>query len=250
MISENDVIEANKKFYDIIADKYEETDGRRGAFPKWLDLILKEISEKTGGRILIDLGTGSGWIARRASKYFSSIIAVDISFNILRNINGNIKKVNAALERLPFKNNVADAAVCFAVIHHIYNVEPLIKESGRVLKRGGAFYSDHDISADFIKYFKIPLALYRKIFAAEKKYLKIDSRLTSEMYKLSEIHSNGVECGKLEKAFKNNGFSDLKISFHWLGLTKLTDVLPGIFGRSKFFKRFAPLISASALKSK
>ena len=250
MISENEVIAANKKFYDIIANKYEETDGRRKSFPKWLDLILKETAEKTDGRIFIDLGTGSGWIAKRASNYFSKIIAVDVSFNILRNIDGNIKKVNAALERLPFKKEVADAAVCFAVIHHIYNAEPLIEESSRVLKRGGAFYSDHDISADFIKYFKIPLAIYRKIFAAEKKYLKLDNRLTTEMYQLSEIHSNGVESGKLEKAFKNKGFSDLRITFHWLGLSKLTDIMPGIFGRSKFFKGLAPLISISAFKSK
>ena len=248
MLQEKDVQKANKEFYDIAADIYEVADGRRKDFPLWLEDILKKLAERTDGKVLIDLGSGSGWVANIASKYFKTVIAVDISYKILNTIKSDLYKLNCILENLPVKNESCDAITCFAVLHHICYLKPVLFEAFRVLKKNGIFYSDHDITEEFVQKFYLPMKIYRKINSAERRYFRMDKRLTSELYKKSEIHENGISSKEVMSLVKEAGFNDISISHHWLGLNRLTDVMFGFLGHKGTACGWAPIMSIKAIK--
>ncbi|MEQ8191329.1 MAG: class I SAM-dependent methyltransferase [Candidatus Eremiobacterota bacterium] len=244
-----EVQKANKEFYDIAANIYEEADGRRKDFPLWLEDIIKKLALETKGERLIDFGSGSGWIAKVALKYFKHVIAVDISDVILRKIDGHLYKVNSTLEELPFKSESVDVITCFAVLHHINDFKPVFHETFRILRKNGIFYSDHDLSKEFMDRFYIPMKIYRKITNPEGRYLKMDKRLTEELYKKSEIHSEGIASSDVSSLLTEAGFHKVDYNYHWLGLNGLTDFLFGYQGHKGVKCSWAPLLSVTAIKT-
>lgn len=240
--------EANRIFYDIAADIYEQVDGRRTTdFPSWLDNNLKKIAEYSDKGSLLDIGTGTGWIACRAKEYFDYVVAIDISSAILKKIEReNIIKVSCDAEFMPFRDESFDVAVSFSLLHHIYDIESLLKEIYRILRAGGILYTDHDIEKNFVRRFSLPMRIYRKIFDASRRYNRADKRLTRELYQASEIHSDGIDGKSIEAILNSIGFSETVISYHWLGLSSVTDKFLG----NRLNKRgWAPILSIIAKKS-
>ena len=241
------VRDANKLFYNNVADIYEEIDGRRtDDLKKWLSNSLKVLSNSTTGKVLLDVGCGSGFAMDSGKEFFSHLYGIDISLEILKESKDKSKHlICGEVSYIPLKDNSVDVVVCLAVLHHIYNHKPLIKEIYRVLKKDGVLYTDHDMDKTFNKQFKIPLVFYRIIFDACKKYKKAKKEITGEMYRLSEIHSDGIDSYKILSYLEVEGFSDINCYFHWFGLN---GVLNRIF-KQKFFKNgLAPLVSIRAVK--
>lgn len=241
------VKEANKQFYNIAANIYERVDGRRGArLPDWLDEKLRKIAKCSSGGTVLDVGSGAGWIARNVLGYFKNVVAIDISPIILQKVDQeNIDKVVCDVEFMPFKNESFNTVICFSVLHHIYNIELLMKELHRILRKGGMLYSDHDIEKNFVKRFNIPLRIYRKFFDASQRYSKIDERLTKELYETSEIHSNGIDSNNIVAILNSIGFREIVVSYHWLGLNFITDK---IFSKVTSKCSWAPILSVTARK--
>ena len=68
---EQRIKKANKDFYDIIGSSYDEIDGRRTAkLTHYIELQLKKISQNTDADSILDLGCGSGIIAKASKDYF------------------------------------------------------------------------------------------------------------------------------------------------------------------------------------
>ncbi|OGX57899.1 MAG: hypothetical protein A2447_01840 [Omnitrophica WOR_2 bacterium RIFOXYC2_FULL_38_12] len=245
-LSKNKVKAANKKLYNAIASKYDEIDGRRSLeLRSWIKETLAQLKAKGGGDKLLDLGTGSGLITSCAENIFSTRIGVDISSEILKlNRSKSCSSVVSDVDKLPFKSNSFDVITCFAVLHHLYNFEDLVKEISRVLKPGGVFYSDHDMEALFYKRFWPILKLYRIFHDASKRYQESSDKISKEMYDLTEVHENGINSTELTSLFNNNGFNII-IKYHWYGLSNITDKL---FAKKCFLSGFAPLMTITAVK--
>lgn len=247
-----DVKNANRIFYDLAADVYEQVDGRRNEeISKWLDEIIEDLSKKTSGETLLDLGCGTGFVMKKAAKYFKKIYGIDISEKMVNNIKllPNMKVFTGDIANLPFGNDSFDVVTSVAVLHHISDHTPVIKEVYRVLKKEGMFYTDHDIDRRFVKIFYIPLKIYRKIFNAGKRYIKANKNITRKLYELSEVHSDGIEVFNLIKNLKSVGFIEVQVYYHWIGLSNFINNIMRLFGNKRNFPRgFAPSFSIIAKK--
>lgn len=244
--NEKEIKDANRRFYNAVADNYEAIDQRRSRrLENWLKTNLIGIRAKAPGGRLLDLGTGSGFVTRCALGIFDERIGVDISPAILEaNKTSFDLGVAADLDNLPFKDNSFDAVSCFAVLHHLFSFERLVTEAARVLKPGGVFYSDHDMSMSFYNRFKLPLWCYRKLQNTVRKYTKASGEITEELYHLSEYHENGIDPDQLLALMNKNGFG-VELNYHWFGLNGITDKFLG----NRFYSRgFAPLARILAVK--
>lgn len=244
---EQKIKRANKDFYDIVGASYDEIDGRRTAkLMHYIELQLKKISQNTDSDSILDLGCGSGIIAKASKDYFKQRFALDISLNILSSITDKkILKITADLDFLPFIGDNISSVVAFAVLHHCFNYEKMFNEIFRILKKGGVLYCDHDLDATFFKRFKHLLKIYRKLYDAKKRYLSEFDRLTEDIYDLSEFHQHGIDSESIENILKKLGFSEVNCQYHWYGLSPITDKL---FGRRIYKQGFAPLVKIIAVK--
>lgn len=241
------VKQANKLFYNTIANIYEDIDGRRtDEIKTWLSQVLKNLSKITTGDILVDFGCGTGFVSESGKIYFKKIYGIDISFEMLKIAKNKATGVICAeSEYIPLKDNSVDVVVCFAVLHHIFNHKPLFREAYRILRTGGVLYSDHDMNSTFYEKYKILLKMYRYIFNTGKRYVKARKQITKELYKLSEIYSSGLDVNIIKHHLIEEGFRDIELSYHWFGLNRFINRL---MKHREFSEGLAPLVRIKAYK--
>lgn len=238
---------ANRIFYDIVGSSYEKLDGRRtGGLKNYLAWQLDFISKKTGSGSILDLGCGSGFVSNIAKDYFIKRYAIDISPKMLEIIDDDtLIKINSDADSIPIESESLDCVVTFAVLHHCYTYDQMFHEIHRVLRKGGIYYSDHDMDAQFFKRFKPLLKLYRKVNNPKKRYLSACEKLSDEIYDYSEFHSEGLPSEKIVEILLKTGFQEVRVDYHWYGLSLLTD---SIFGNKTYKRGFAPLVKIIAYK--
>lgn len=238
------VKQANRKLYDAVADSYEAIDGRRSAaLEQWLGRTLRRLRSAAGGGRLLDLGSGSGLVARSAVGIFAERVGLDLSPKILSAHRRHYTfAVCADVDQLPFSDRTFDVVASFAVLHHLFRFEHLVAEVKRVLKPGGIYYTDHDMDAAFSRRFRLPLALYRSLNKAADKYVDPGQGITRDIYCLAEYQEKGVESGSLLELLESRGFA-AAARYHWFGLSPLTDKL---FGERTFSRGVAPLLQIVA----
>jgi ubiquinone/menaquinone biosynthesis C-methylase UbiE len=245
---------ANKEFYDLVSNSYEKIDGKRAATTeKWISGKLKRISEdgldgNSSEKSLLDIGCGTGFIMRNANPYFKKRVGVDISHKILVPLQKQgYMVVCADTDHLPFKENSFSVVTCFAVLHHLYSYDKIIPEIYRSMKKGGIFYSDHDLDENFAKRFSLFMHVYRAICNEEKKYRKANKKITSELYHFTEIHHRGISQEKIQ-ALLQKEFKHVYTYYHWLGLFPLLTKILLTFKIRPFQQGNAPLVSFVARK--
>jgi ubiquinone/menaquinone biosynthesis C-methylase UbiE len=245
-VTEEAVKDANRRLYDAVASQYEGLDGRRSpALERWLRRRLAGLRARAPGGRLLDIGSGSGFVARCAKGIFDYRAGTDISAAILEaNREAFDYAVAADADALPFEDGSFDMVSCFAVLHHLFSFDGLVREAHRVLKPGGILYTDHDMDVRFHRRFRLPLAAYRRLRNAAAKYRQASAAVTEEVYRLSECHEAGIEAADLAVLLSAEGFS-AHIGYHWFGLSPLTDAL---FRGREYPRGWAPLIRIVATR--
>lgn len=92
----------------------------------------------TGGRVL-DLGSGSGWLARRLHGTGSTCISVDLGLRNLQLLhrNGLGLQVVADAARLPFRDGSFARVVASEILEHVNDPGRVVGEAARVLDADG-----------------------------------------------------------------------------------------------------------------
>lgn len=241
------VKKANKSFYDIVGASYEDIDGRRSE--DLLDYVskkLEKIASLTEPDSILDMGCGSGFISRIARQYFRERYALDISHKIVKAIDDkNLHRITADSDLIPMQDASLSCVAAFAVLHHCYSYVKMFSEINRVLKKGGVFYSDHDMDSFFFNRFRPLLKTYRRINDASRHYMSKFSQLSEEIYNCSEFHQDGIPSGEIESMLRNIGFKDVRLEYHWYGLSSMTNK---IFGRKIYKRGYGPLARIIAVK--
>lgn len=101
--------------------------------------LLDAAGVVTGSRVL-DVGTGPGYAARRASERGAVATGVDIADEVLalaRGRQGGIRFLWGDAEELPFAGASFDALVCNFGINHFPRPERAMREFARVVTPGG-----------------------------------------------------------------------------------------------------------------
>ncbi|WP_373895962.1 class I SAM-dependent methyltransferase [Virgibacillus natechei] len=107
---------------------------------------------------VVDIATGGGHVAKQLSPYVKSVIATDITKEMLENTAShltsftNIDYVVADAEHLPFLDNIFDIATCRIAAHHFPNPEQFISEVHRVLKPNGIFLLIDNVASEEPEY--------------------------------------------------------------------------------------------------
>ena len=259
-VYQDDVAKANQRFYDQIAEIYDEVDRRRGDHidHNWVDAVFKNIleilasSNKNGSELsFLDAASGSGFLAQRARKFFPRMTLLDISRNMLKRIDlPETLKVCSDTCFIPAKESSFDIVGGFATLHHLKSPKKFFQESYRVLRPGGVIYTDHDIESQFVINFRPILWLYRKFFDHGKDYLKYCPETSKQDYFLSEYHGEeGLSGPKLTEQLSEAGFQIKEVIYHWEGMGPVANLLNRL-GFSGILKKrgLAPVIRLIALK--
>jgi len=107
-----------------------------------------ELALPFAGKTVLDLGTGSGWMAIVLAQADYQVTTVDIDREALQRakerardegneIFNRIRFEIADARDLPFRNRHFDAVFSFDTMHHMPDCEAVIAESWRVCKPGG-----------------------------------------------------------------------------------------------------------------
>lgn len=110
-----------------------------------LEAILQQEAHSTSTLNVLDLGCGAGHISFCAAQHASSVIAYDLSQQMLTTVEQaatdkgltNIKTVRGEAESLPLANNSFDMVISRFSAHHWMDVARALSEARRVLKPTG-----------------------------------------------------------------------------------------------------------------
>lgn len=95
--------------------------------------------------ICLDLGSGTGNLARHLNSAGFEVIACDISYHMLKQ-NQTTHKVLCESNYLPIKNEACHVIATYSVFHHLPNVPQTLKEICRVASKSSILYFDSEPS--------------------------------------------------------------------------------------------------------
>ena len=106
----------------------------------WREQVIREAKLKAGARLL-DLGAGTGDLAREALKQQpeAKVVAADFTLEMMRvgQLNGSLPWSAADALNLPFGDNVFDAIVSGFLMRNVGDLQGALKEQYRALRPGG-----------------------------------------------------------------------------------------------------------------
>ena len=95
----------------------------------------------TGRERVLDLATGTGFLAAALSKAAKEVLATDITVEMLQQTrpktDSNTAFALADVEKLPFSDNSFDVVTCRVALHHFTKPETAILEMHRVCRTDG-----------------------------------------------------------------------------------------------------------------
>src|SRR5438132_4714585 len=114
----SDVQKANIRYHSLLAPNYHRqpflgTDNRARVRE-----ILADLQQRTGGRRLLDIGCGSGFIFDAGHDLFENLDGIDITADMLARMEKrpNITVRIALAEALPFPDATFDVVTCNGVL--------------------------------------------------------------------------------------------------------------------------------------
>ncbi|MGE8203927.1 class I SAM-dependent methyltransferase [Heyndrickxia sp. NPDC080065] len=115
-----------------------------------------DIANLSGHEKMLDIATGGGHTANAFAPRVSWVTALDLTHEMLQAAesfikgNGyeNVNFMAGDAEDLPFDNETFDLVTCRIAPHHFPNVEKFVEEANRVLKKGGYFLLDDNVSPE------------------------------------------------------------------------------------------------------
>jgi len=137
--------------YTIMADDYSDLEGYNPEADLGLGCGLPtEYAQIKEGDTVIDLGSGAGndcFVARAVVGENGKIIGVDFTEKMIEKARENSQKlgynnvefVQGDIEAMPLEAEIADVVVSNCVLNLVPNKENVLKETFRVLKKGGHF---------------------------------------------------------------------------------------------------------------
>ena len=133
--------------FDILAGVYENAIKLRDT-EIWIRMAVLPTQGK-----LLDIGGGTGRVARALAPYTSGVIISDLSFGMLSQGKKQtmLNQTQAAAEQLPYPDNYFDRVIMVDAFHHIIDPQETAQEMWRVTRpRGRIIIEEPDIRSPLI----------------------------------------------------------------------------------------------------
>jgi 2-polyprenyl-3-methyl-5-hydroxy-6-metoxy-1,4-benzoquinol methylase len=125
-------------FYEDIAADFDEMmnsyDVQRRVEVVFDELLTMDLH----GKLLLDLGCGTGWFSRRARERGADVVSVDLGPGLLKQVlaKAHVRPVAGNALALPFRDASFDVVVSSEMIEHTTDPTQAVREMARVLKPG------------------------------------------------------------------------------------------------------------------
>ncbi|MBA3045809.1 MAG: class I SAM-dependent methyltransferase [Euryarchaeota archaeon] len=233
--NEDAVREANIRYHTALANTYDQTQPNfKEENVAQVRERLKRLAEETGGKRLLDIGCGTGFMLTLAAPYFDEVYGIDITpamldlAKIKMNEDGlkNVKFVLAPSEKLPFEDAYFDVVTAYGVLHHLPNLARTFKEARRVMKPNGVFYSDEDPNYYFWSAIKALPENVTETLAIERRGVcqmgsevrkVVGNILDDDTIEMAEYHKmkGGFKEKWINKLLMQAGFSTAYFEYKW-----------------------------------
>jgi ubiquinone/menaquinone biosynthesis C-methylase UbiE len=184
-------------YFNVVNPAIRDQENRRHQF-------LGRLISFTTGSLVMDCGSGSGWVAKEYLERGVNIVSIDISDNNLRRIQQKHDKqrrglyVVADLNCLPFKDRIFDGATSNDVFEHLEKPTDVAIDIYRCLKSKGRFYVSVPYKENIVFYLCIHC----------NKPTPINAHLYSfDEYSLSKIFTDAGFAIRNYNKFINKGLS-------------------------------------------
>lgn len=172
--------EEEAKFYD---QRHPEIIRETG---NWIDFCENHLKTMKSPVIVLDIGTGTGFVPSIVSRYLKSedkIISTDISLEMLNIAKKKIENsicqtefIKTDSEDLSFlEDSSIDLITVNSVLHHLPGYSKFLKEANRVLKNNGVICIMHEPNNLFFNNFLL-FFVFRLSSALMSKYNKLAKR--------------------------------------------------------------------------
>lgn len=152
----------NRAYYDGFAGWYERE--RHLPYHRMLDDLEVELVERYAtGKVVLEVGCGTGLILQRTARFARQAIGMDLSGAMLaRARQRGLAVAQASATALPFATASVDVAYSFKVLAHIPDIQGALREMARVVRPGGwvlaEFYNARSLRR-LVKALKPPTAV-------------------------------------------------------------------------------------------
>jgi 2-polyprenyl-3-methyl-5-hydroxy-6-metoxy-1,4-benzoquinol methylase len=126
-------------FYEDIADNFDELMNAYDVQRRVEVLFDELLTVDLRGKLLLDLGCGTGWFSRRARARGADVVSVDLGSGLLKQVlaKARVRPVAGNALALPFRDASFDVVVSSEMIEHTTDPAQAVREMARVLKPGG-----------------------------------------------------------------------------------------------------------------
>lgn len=132
---------------------------------------------------LLEIGCGRGEFLESFKNFGLECTGTDISdYSVSRLASFDVKKIDISREKLPYEDNTFDVVFHKSLIEHLYSPENLMKETYRVLKRGGLVII---LTPDWVSQMKV----FYEDYTHNKPYDKNSLKDLLEIHNFSRIKS-------------------------------------------------------------
>lgn len=224
------VINANILLHTKAADDYKDEPHYRPENVQKVESKLVEIFRDTNAKRLLDLGCGMGFIIDIAKNHIKEIVGVDATQAMLDRVDrsgpANITLLNGDTGAVTLEPASFDVATAYAVLHHLYDIEPTFKTAYKALKPGGKFYVD--LEPNYYCWEAVDALKrdgeYDPIVKREIEMITYIDEVVLERWGIDKDVVDLAEFGKTGGGFKGDqlqetltriGFSKVEITYHW-----------------------------------
>jgi ubiquinone/menaquinone biosynthesis C-methylase UbiE len=225
------VMAANVAVHGKIAAEYNKTEPQfRPENLARVDRVLSALVARVGARRLLDLGCGTGFVIDLVRSRVEEIHGVDVTQAMLDQVDrsGPAKITLTCGDVASFDPGPRpfDMVTSYSVLHHLYDIEPMLRTAYKALKPGGVYYTDlepnHAFWRELSRLSPDDPLLHPLVKAEVVKIL--DHQVATEIgvdretLDLAEYGKNirgGFDEGELRGLLGRVGFTKVEITYHW-----------------------------------
>jgi ubiquinone/menaquinone biosynthesis C-methylase UbiE len=144
-----------REFFERVSSDW---DSMRSSFynEKVID-ALADRAKVTGTSKVVDVGTGTGFVAAGLAPRAAAVVGVDNSPGMLaiadRNLHAlnvtNVRLLEGELDALPLDDDSVDGAVANMVLHHAPDPAAMLAEMARVVRPGGVVAVTDEVEHEY-----------------------------------------------------------------------------------------------------